>query len=150
VLEDATLLNTDRSAFDAVFAPKIAGAWNLHVATRGVPLDFFVLFSSAAAVLGSGGQGNYAAANAFLDALAHQRRRAGLPAVSIDFGAFRDAGLAARESGRGERLEDTGLPGLSIDEGMSIVASLAAGSVTQVLALRLDRARWVERYPRLA
>ncbi len=76
-------------------AAKIDGTWNLHVATRDKPLDFFVLFSSGASLLGSAGQANHAAANAFMDAFAYYRQAHGLPAVSINWGAWADVGAAA-------------------------------------------------------
>ncbi|MDR1968201.1 MAG: acyltransferase domain-containing protein [Burkholderiaceae bacterium] len=82
--------------FDAAFPAKLHGAWNLHHAFDGKPLDFFVLFSSVASVVISMGQGNYAAANAGLDALAHWRRRQGLPAVSINWGPWGDVGMATQ------------------------------------------------------
>jgi acyl transferase domain-containing protein/acyl-CoA synthetase (AMP-forming)/AMP-acid ligase II/acyl carrier protein len=150
VLHDVTLLNADAAAFDAVFAPKVAGAWNLHRATRDRGLDFFVMFSSAAAVLGSAGQANYAAANAFLDALAHHRRRQGLPALSIDFGPISDVGLAAQSPDRGARLARTGLLGLSAEEAIDVLSALLAGDAAQAMALRYDPALWREHYPRLA
>ena len=77
-------------------APKMYGAWNLHTLTLDKPLDFFVLFSSVASVLASPGQGNYVAANAFLDALAHHRRVRGLPGLAINWGLWAEVGLAAR------------------------------------------------------
>src|SRR5207253_10946615 len=80
VLDDGVLVQLDRERFARALAPKVQGAWNLHLATRDAPLDFFVLFSSVACVFGSPGQANYAAGTAFLDALAHARRRLGLPA----------------------------------------------------------------------
>ena len=82
------ILQQDWSRFAGVMAPKVQGSWNLHRLTADAPLDFFVLFSSAAAVLGSPGQGNHAAANAFLDGLAHHRRGLGLPALTVNLGAI--------------------------------------------------------------
>jgi amino acid adenylation domain-containing protein/non-ribosomal peptide synthase protein (TIGR01720 family) len=95
VLDDRAIVRTTWESCERVFAPKIDGAWHLHQATRDLPLDFFVLFSSAASILGSPGQANYAAANAWMDALAHHRARLGLPAVSINWGPWAGAGMAA-------------------------------------------------------
>jgi NAD(P)-dependent dehydrogenase (short-subunit alcohol dehydrogenase family)/acyl carrier protein len=96
VLDDHLLLNLDAESFRRVLAPKVLGAWNLHVLTAELPLDFFVVFSSVASVLGSPGQANYAAANAFLDGLAHDRRSRGLPCLSINWGPWAEVGMAAR------------------------------------------------------
>jgi NADPH:quinone reductase-like Zn-dependent oxidoreductase/acyl carrier protein len=99
VLDDHLLLNQDAESFRRVLAPKVLGAWNLHSLTMDLPLDFFVVFSSVASVLGSPGQANYAAANAFLDGLAHDRRSQGLPCLSINWGPWAEVGMAARASG---------------------------------------------------
>lgn len=98
VLDDGVLAEQSDARFSQVFAPKMRGAWNLHVATREMPLDFFVLFSSIASLFGSAGQSNYAAANAFLDALAYGRRAAGLPALSLNWGPWAEGGMATRLS----------------------------------------------------
>ncbi len=94
VLDDGVLSAQTWSRFETVFAPKVAGTWNLHQATREMPLDFFVTFSAAASLLGSAGQANYAAANAFLDSFCHYRHALGLPALSINWGLWRGAGMA--------------------------------------------------------
>jgi NAD(P)-dependent dehydrogenase (short-subunit alcohol dehydrogenase family)/acyl carrier protein len=98
MLDDRLLLNLDAESFRRVLAPKVLGAWNLHSLTADLPLDFFVVFSSVSSVLGSPGQGNYAAANAFLDGLAQDRRSHGLPCLSINWGPWAEVGMAARAS----------------------------------------------------
>ena len=94
VVEDATLANITDELIDRDWAPKVFGAWQLHRATTGQPLDWFCLFSSGAALLGSPGQGAYAAPNSWLDAFAHWRRAQGLPAGAIAWGAWAEIGRA--------------------------------------------------------
>jgi polyketide synthase 5 len=94
VVEDATLTNITDELIDHDWAPKVYGAWNLHQATATQRLDWFCMFSSAAALVGSPGQGAYAAANSWLDAFTHWRRAQGLPATSIAWGAWAEIGRA--------------------------------------------------------
>ena len=115
-LDDGMLLQLDRARFDSVWDAKATGAWHLHRATRDRQLDFFVLYSSAAGLLGSPGQGNYAAANAFLDALALSRRQAGLPGLSINWGPWSEIGLAARGD-RDAALAGHGIAGVTSQGG---------------------------------
>ncbi|NJO93485.1 MAG: KR domain-containing protein [Hydrococcus sp. RM1_1_31] len=96
ILDDGVLMQQNWERFEKVLTPKIQGAWNLHLATQNYSLDFFVLFSSAASLIGSAGQANYCAANAFLDAFAHYRQGLGLPALSINWGAWSNVGMAAK------------------------------------------------------
>src|SRR5262249_54292164 len=103
VLDDGTLMRQEWGRFEHVMAPKMLGTWTLHCRTRERALEFFVLFSSVASLLGSPGQGNYAAANAFLDAMAQHRRAQGLAAVSINWGAWGEVGMAAAAAGRDRR-----------------------------------------------
>ena len=102
VVEDATLANITDELIDRDWAPKVFGAWNLHNATATQPLDWFCCFSSAAALLGSAGQGAYAAANSWVDAFTHWRRGQGLPANAIAWGAWVKVGRATflAEGGR--------------------------------------------------
>ena len=95
VLADGLMVEMDLAQMDKPMAAKVQGAWNLHRATLDQPLDFFVMFSSVSAILGTVGQGNYAAGNAFLDGLAHYRRAQGLPAISVNWGAWAGAGMAS-------------------------------------------------------
>ena len=95
VVEDATLENITDELIDRDWTPKVHGAWNLHTATAGHELDWFCSFSSAAALVGSPGQGAYAAANSWLDAFTHWRRAQGLPAMSIAWGVWGKIGRAA-------------------------------------------------------
>lgn len=95
VLDDGMIADMDLARIDRIMAPKVAGAWMLHQATRHRKLDFFVLFSSVAAIIGNLGQSGYASANAFMDGLAAHRRRRGLPATSINWGPWAETGMAA-------------------------------------------------------
>ena len=95
VFENATLTNITDDILDRNWAPKVYGAWNLHQATTEQPLDWFCLFSSAVALVGSPGQAPYAAANTWLDTFAHWRRSRGLPATSIGWALWSEVGAAA-------------------------------------------------------
>ncbi|MCP4380581.1 MAG: amino acid adenylation domain-containing protein [Hyphomicrobiales bacterium] len=96
VVHDGALQQLEWETFTSVTASKLLGAWHLHRATAHQELDWFLCCSSAAAVLGPPGQGSYAAANAFMDALMHHRRAEGLPALSINWGPWADVGMASR------------------------------------------------------
>ena len=148
VLDDGVVAQLTSERFERVLAPKAAGAWNLHRATRGLSLDFFVLFSSAASLLGSPGQGNYAAANAFLDSLAHYRRGEGLPAVSIDWGPWGDVGMVASLDARDQaRIMRQGLRLLSPAEGLAAFERLLAQPSPQVGVLPFDLAKLFAAFP---
>ncbi len=106
-------------------------------------LDFFVLFSAAATLIGSPGQGNYAAANAFMDGLAHHRKAKGLPALSIDWGAWAEAGMAARLAKKdAERWTDRGLRLIQLDEGMAKLGEMLVSSRAQIVAAPIDWSRF--------
>lgn len=147
VLEDHTLLEQSEESFRRVFAPKAVGGWNLHLHSLDTPIDFFLMYSSAAALLGSPGQANYCAANAFLDALAHERVRLGLPAMSIQWGPFAEVGLAAATDIRGKRLSYRGMDSFSPAEGLEALRRLLARPRPEVGIVRLDARKWVEFFP---
>jgi myxalamid-type polyketide synthase MxaB len=139
VLDDGVLLKQDLERLDRVMAPKVAGAWNLHILASRLPLDFFVVFSSAAGLLGAPGQANYAAANAFLDALMHYRRRQGLPALSIDWGPWGHEGMASvAEAGDQDRWSSRGIGVIRPELGLRLLGSLMGSDITQVAALSAD------------
>ncbi|SPQ24118.1 ddfcf033-124e-48c3-8647-9deef8689590 [Thermothielavioides terrestris] len=104
VLRDTLLDNLTYDDYRRVIRPKVDGAWNMHMAleARYVPLEYFVVFSSTAGIIGSRGQGAYAAANAFLDALIQHRVRIGLPGAALDLTAVTNAGYLAENEGRQE------------------------------------------------
>lgn len=140
VLDDGLLLQLDWSRFNRVLAPKVKGAWNLHQLTTGLALDFFVMFSSAASLLPAAGQANYAAANAFLDRLAHYRRSRGLPALAINWGPWSEAGMAAEAGEKRERQRiAAGLQSLRPQQGLQALELLLSDAHTvQVAVLRMD------------
>ncbi len=143
VLADGALVQQEWANFEKVLAPKVSGAWNLHLLTDGLPLDFFILFSSGSAVIGSAGQGNYAAANAFLDGLAHYRTARGLPGLSINWGAWSEVGMAATLSEKQqERLQAQGMRMIAPDQGVQVLEQLMGASLAQVSVIPADRHYW--------
>lgn len=134
VLDDSLLVQQDWQRFIKVRTAKVEGAWNLHTLTQNSPLDFFVLFSSAACLVTMPGQGNYAAANAFLDALAHHRRAHGQPALSINWGPWADIGHAATPYGRKahEGLARLGIERIAPQQGLEMLQLLLQQDLSQV------------------
>ncbi len=117
VLEDGALAEKTWASVRAALSAKAIGAWNLHAATAGLPLEMFVMFSSASALLGSAGQTAYTSANAALDGLARRRRGEGLPALSVQWGPWAGGGMAA-DPGRGDRLARLGMDGLNPEDAL--------------------------------
>lgn len=141
VLDDGVLLQQDWQRFTKVLAPKVDGAWNLHKHTLNQPLDFFVLFSSVAALFGSPAQANYAAANAFLDALAQYRLAAGLPGLSINWGIWDEVGVAAKRK-VGERMAIQGIGSIKPEQGLQILEQLFHNSSAQVGVMPINWQQW--------
>ncbi len=156
VIDDRLLHRLDSSSLEQVWRAKALGAWWLHRLLEKEPLDFFVLFSSLGSILGQTGQGSYAAANAFLDGLALHRAASGLPAVSINWGAWSDLGFAATTGGRQvvEELRGQGIGSLAPERALDLLEQALASRRPQVAAFALDRAPATEpkagsRRPRL-
>jgi acyl transferase domain-containing protein/acyl-coenzyme A synthetase/AMP-(fatty) acid ligase/acyl carrier protein len=139
VLDDGVLSSLTPERLRTVFAPKVDAAWNLHELTKEMELSDFILFSSISATIGSPGQANYAAANAFLEALAARRRAEGLPAISLGWGAWEQpdgmtAGLGDTDRARIAR---SGVVGLSLTEGLELFDRARQAGVS-ALPVRLD------------
>ncbi|GAB2758412.1 hypothetical protein GCM10027199_35930 [Amycolatopsis magusensis] len=134
VLDDGVIGSLDADRLDTVLRPKVDAAWNLHELTGD--LDAFVLFSSAAGVFGTAGQGNYAAANAFLNALAEHRRAEGLPAVSLAWGAWDQTGMLAGTDL--ERLARAGMPPMTVEQGLALFDDAMGATEATLVPIRLD------------
>jgi NAD(P)-dependent dehydrogenase (short-subunit alcohol dehydrogenase family)/acyl carrier protein len=142
VLDDGFLSQLDQERFMTVMAPKVIGAWNLHTQTSTAPLDFFVLFSSVTSLVGNPGQGNYVAANAFLDALSHHRRAQNLPAMTINWGAIAEVGYLSRHREIDQHLERQGLIAFTREQAMTILEHLLQHNPVQLGALNIDWQKW--------
>jgi acyl carrier protein len=142
VLDDGVVESLTVEQLSRVMRPKVDAAWHLHELTAGMGLSAFVLFSSVAALIGSPGQANYAAANATLDALAHQRRAQGLPAVSLAWGLWADAtgmtgGLDQAALARMQRM---GVGALSTELGLELFDEALGSDAALLVPVRLDLA----------
>ncbi|MCE9529721.1 MAG: type I polyketide synthase [Planctomycetes bacterium] len=138
VLQDEPLPKIERASLEKVLAPKIAGSWNLHLATRNLPLDWFVMYSSVATILGSAAQGSYVVGNRFLDALAWQRRAEGLPALAVNWGPLAEVGIVADNKALTRYLEAAGLDLLAPAEVFTFLKYLLRRDVTTSSVLRID------------
>ncbi|HEX6687505.1 MAG TPA: type I polyketide synthase, partial [Solirubrobacterales bacterium] len=139
---DGLIESLNGEQLDLVFAAKAQAAWNLHELSAGSDLSAFVLFSSVTGTLGAAGQAGYAAANAFLDTLAQQRRAHGRPAISIAWGLWEHQG--DKSSGLGEadlaRLRRQGIEAFSDQDGLALLDRALEADRANVIALRLGLA----------
>lgn len=141
IADDAIVQRLDDAKLRNVMAPKVQGAWNLHTLTKDAELDFFVLFSSAAALLGPPGGANFAAANAFLDALAWHRRAEGRPALSVNWGPWAELGFLTRPELR-DYFARFGIEPIPAADCLRALSRLLAQAATQAAVLHIDWAQW--------
>lgn len=138
VLDDHLIEDLSVKSFENVFAGKAQGAWNLHTLTQNLPLDFFVLFSSAASILGNRGQANYAAANAYLDGIAHRRHQLGLKATSINWGPWAQVGMAQSDTAITQHLKRQGFVATAPELGLEALGLCIASAASQLAVVECD------------
>lgn len=138
ILADAVISHQDEERFIKAMTPKVLGGWNLHQLTKDKELDFFVLYSSAASLLGSPGQANYSSANAFLDSLAGFRQANGLPATSINWGAWSEIGLAARAKSQDKPMSFKGIEPIDPASGLRALEEVLKSKDHQTAVIPID------------
>jgi len=147
VLDDGMLRQQTYERFQRVIAPKADGAWHLHTLTLDMPLDFFVCFSSMTSLFGATAQGNYAAANAFMDGLAHYRRSIGLPGLSINWGPWAEAGMAATLTKRDQqRIAEQGLTSILPEQGLELLGELLKQEIAQVGVIPVNWHKFIQHF----
>jgi myxalamid-type polyketide synthase MxaD len=137
----------DLQTLRAEFRPKVHGSWLLHRQLKDDPLDFFIFFSSASAILSPVFLSSYSAANAFMDALAHYRRALGLTALSINWGGWADVGMAAQRKEKGENLTPHGIDSFKPRQGLEVLHYLLSTKDAQVTVLSADWQTWFHYHP---
>ena len=138
-LDDGVLLEQNWQRFEKVMSPKIEGTWNLHELTQNYSLDFCVFFSSVASLLGSPGQSNYAAANQFMDSLAHYRHLQGKPALSINWGPWAEGGMASElQQSQQEKLQKQGINFIPVRQGLKALERLINSNRGKLGVLSID------------
>ena len=142
VIDDAPLAALTPERMRNVLEPKAQGAWLLHEATREMDLDCFVMFSSVSSIFGNPAQGNYSAANAFIDSLAHHRQALGLPALTVNWGVLGGEGYVARNERVADFLARQGTMAISPNEATALLESFLRAGSAQAIAIRVDWAKW--------
>lgn len=148
VLADGTITSQNAAQFEQVMQPKVTGGWNLHQASLALELDLFVCFSSIAAVVGWAGQSNYAAANTFMDSLCHYRQSLGLAGLSINWGPWAEAGMAANLADNDiQRMNDAGMAALTHKQGLGAMEQLLSHGIPQGGVFELDWQKILKQFP---
>ncbi len=149
VLDDKTMSRMRPEQMERVLAPKVQGTWNLHEATLGEKLDCFIMFSSVSSALGNAGQGNYSAANAFLDSMAHYRKALGLPALTVNWGQLGEVGVAAADEKLREKLTRQGIIPLPPARGLELLAQLMVNRHVHTGVIPIDWKAFRSSHPQL-
>ena len=147
VLDDGLLKDMDATRYKRVMLPKISGALNLYEACKTLQLDFFVMFSSIASLVGNRGQANYIAANSFLDEFAHSLRTKDFPGITINWGVLAETGVAARNNEVSELLAREGIHGLTNEQALTALDKIILMQKTQAGILNVDWKKWGESDP---
>jgi acyl transferase domain-containing protein/NADPH:quinone reductase-like Zn-dependent oxidoreductase/SAM-dependent methyltransferase/acyl carrier protein len=142
VIDDAPLVALTSERMRTVLGAKARGAWLLHEATGDLKLDCFVMFSSVSSIFGNPAQGNYSAANAFLDSLAHHRQALGLPALTVNWGVLGGEGYVARNERVADFLARQGTMEISPGEATALLESFLRAGSAQVTSIRVDWNKW--------
>jgi phthiocerol/phenolphthiocerol synthesis type-I polyketide synthase C len=140
VLDDEIVLNISESAARRVFTPKVVGSWRLHQATAHLDVDWWLTFSSASSLLGTPGQGTYAAANSWVDGLVAYRRSQGLPAVGINWGPW-------AEVGRAQFFADLGVSLITVEQGLATMQRALRADRARTCVIHLDARQWFQSFP---
>lgn len=147
IMDNGLLVQQNWSQFDKVLRSKVQGAWNLHELTKNINLNFFILFSSVTSLTGSIGVGSYAAANSFLDALAHFRQQQGLSALSINWGPWAEVGMLTKLDRKARDMWTAqGMRPISTPEGVNLLENLLEQRHPQLAAFQVDWSQWMKHY----
>ncbi len=149
-IDDALIANLGRDQIRSVFTGKVMGAWHLHELTQSRQLDFFVLYSSVAAALGTPGQAHYAAANRMLDAIAGIRRSRGLPAASIAFGAIGDRGYLTRRQDVSRYISGVGIQPMPAAAALAALGTVLRHAPTDVAFAEIDWSKLAQSFALVA
>ncbi|MDW7695041.1 SDR family NAD(P)-dependent oxidoreductase [Flammeovirgaceae bacterium SG7u.111] len=156
IVHAAGLINANRISdlstdeFLEILSPKMQGAWNLHKLSLDLPIEHFIMFSSASSLLGLSGQGSYVASNTFIDCFAHYRNKVNLPATAINWGVIKDVGMVANEEDLEKYARAEGFEPFNMKEGVSVFDKIYSHRPIQTAITLLDIEKTAEYYDSLA